>query len=285
MEFLFCNFMNSLLERRNSKGVKFIEESVKLSEGIQSAEVYLTKNSIGDDVLRFVCKGEGSTGTKFDLISHVDEELVHTDENPLIMVATRRFKVFKGIPTHIKYIPVKGGVLVLLLKGYISVEDKNGEMIPLSRNCDALSYDEGHVFNADEIYEMNLLEDKESDVKYSDYVVNDCIISLTVSKDNRNLRSIKFNKDRFVFLHTEVFEKGKARKEAKKAEIEAKRLRRAEEVASFYASRNSGGLSVGEEKKEKKPSSPKPKKTKDEDVQVGSSGAQSFLDFVNSLKK
>lgn len=281
MKFLFCNFLDQHMKRKNTKGVIHVMESTELSEGVQEAEAYLIDNGTnGTKVLTLVKVGEQVGGEKIELIDHVEGDLVHTEENPIILVATRKFKVFKGIPTRIKYIPVDGGVLVALIQGYISVEDKSGDMIPLSRNYDAYSGDEGHVFTAEEVYGMNLLEDKESDVKYSDHVVNDCTITLKVAKDGSKIKSVKFDKESFVFLHTEVFEKGKERKEAKLKAAEEKKLQRAAEIAEFTR-RQAEVVAPSSESMSKKT-----KGKKKEDVVTDSSlGAKSFLDIVNGLKK
>ena len=290
MKFMFCNFLGeSYLERENHKGVRFIEESPAVAEeNVSFVDVYKVNDANGVQGLKFVAEGEVCIGEKLDFIGAVEDKEEHTDANPLIVVATSKFKVFKGIPTHIKYIPVKGGVVVALLSGYIAVAGPDGELVPLSRNCDAVSDNEGHVFTAEEILNMNGLEDKESGVKYSNYVVNDCVIKLTVAKDNRYLKTIKFNKDKFVMLNQEIFDKAKAKKEAEvKAREERKRIKEAEN-AKYMANRairEKAKLEREEAEKVEKATSKKAKTSKakvveEDEYSAPTDGARAFLEFV-----
>lgn len=294
--YYFCNFLGRESKGYNKNGVGFVNVSEALDSHVQPAECYLVKEN-GVTGLNFVAFNERSKGNKVDFIGSLssdkvgstDKELVSTDENPIIIIGTRSFKVYNGIPTYIKYIPVQNGVVVALIKGYISVEGKDGEMIPLSRNCDAVSTSEGKVYNAEEIRKLNILKEKESDLAYSEYVVSDCILSLTVSKDGSKLSSIRFNKDNFVILNKEVFIEAKKKKDAELLALAEERKRRAEEIARINESYKQRMLEEERKKAEKKSakSTRTRKSIKSEDkveVLSGSSGAQSFLNCIAQLQ-
>ena len=291
--YYFCNFLGRKNKGYNKNGVGFINVSEELDSHVQPSECYLV-NEDGVSGLNFVTFNEKSQGSKLDFIGSLssekmgctDKELVSTDENPIIIVGTRSFKVYSGIPTYIKYIPVRDGVVVALIKGYISVEGKDGEMIPLSRNCDAVSTSEGQVYNADSIRKLNMLKEKESGLLYSEYVINDCIISLTTTKDGSKLSSTRFNKENFTVINKEVFVEAKAKREAELKAIEEEKKRRAEEVARFNAQYKQRMLEEEKSKAEKSKAKSTRTRSSKEKVEVlsGSSGAQSFLNCIAQLQ-
>ena len=295
-KYLFCNFMEKVMERKNPKGVVQVQVSDEL-DAIQLAKAYLEDGNSGK-ILKFVSDGEVCNGEEVDFIGTFNtedkrvkssyEELKHTEENPIILIATEEFKVYVGVPTYIKYVPVKDGVLLALIKGYVSVKDANGEMVPLSRNCNSFAGDSGKVFKAEDVDSLNLLEDRESGVLYSDYVVNDCIINLEASKDSGILFNRKFSKENFTVLYKGEFEKGKALKEQKREQEEERRRLKAEENARFAESMKAK-QNTAPTKKTTKSSKPKTKSaTKDNgesSILTGSQGAMSFLDFVEKAKK
>lgn len=287
--YYFCNFLGNKMDRSNTKGITSVEVTDELSESVQEAEAYISGNT-----LKFVKKGEKCDGEKFDFIGSfnttskvvpcTEEALRHTEDNPLIIVATKRFKVFNGTPSYIKYIPVEDGVIVALLKGCISVEDGDGEMIPLSRDYSGSPSGEGYIYTSKDMNGLNSLEDKESDVAYSDYVVSDCVISVDVSKDGRLLRGAKFSKDNFSVMYNEIFEEGKVRKHERLRKKEEERLLKEASIKRFYEERKrkeeEAKKSAGEQK-----SKGATKKKKNESVSEGATGAQAFLAFVDSLKE
>lgn len=282
------------MSRKNFKGITTVEVTAKLSESVQEAEAYITENS-----LKFVQAGESCKGTKFDFIggfntsdkkfSCTAEELHHTEDNPIILVATKSFKVFSGAPAYVKYIPVENGVIVALLKGYIAVEDNAGNRIPLARNFEGEVGAEGYVYEASDMQNLNVFEDEESDIRYSDHVVSDCIINVELTKDNRIIRGARFSKENFNMMCSKVFEDGKAKKEERLRKQEEERLRKEEERKKFYEEqkkKEEAKRKAEEEKIEAAKSGATAKKKKSGDVITeGATGAQSFLAFVNSLKE
>jgi len=306
-KFYFCNFLDKLIERETNSGVVGVTVSAKLNEEIRLANCYLINNGKGNKVLQFLSDSEKTGGEVFDFIGSINAEdrkvkssyeaLKHTDDNPIIVVATKGFKVLEGIPTYIKYMPVKGGVLVGLIKGYIEVESEDGSLIPLSRYVNAPESGKGKFFNASEIGSLNALVDKESDVPYNDYVVSDCIISLDVTKDGRDLASYKFSKTHFSFLDKKVFEEGKTVKEEKERIRQEELKRKREEHARMDAELRRKELEemAAEEEKVKKAKEARARgekkkvekgsKGKTAEAQVGAQGAASFLAYVEGLKK
>lgn len=289
--YYFCNFMEKELNRYSKKGVGAVRVSNDLDSVVQLAECYEVEEN-GLKHLDFLTVNETSNGTKIDFLGKfssdklgcTEQELVSTDENPIIIVATKKFKIFSGIPTYIKYLPIKGGALVALIKGFISVESKDGQMLPLSRNCDATLTGTSFTYNADDIRKLNVIKEKESDILYSDYVVNDCIISHTVTKDGGSLKSVKFNKDNFVILNKEVFEEAKERKIAELKAKEEEKKRRDEEIARFNAEYKKRMLEEENKKAEAKKTVKRNSTPKKETVVAGSEGAQFFLNCVAQMK-
>ena len=282
-KFYLCNFLGNSLKRRNYKGITKVEVSkdVELSTEVGA---YIDGNTL-------VFSADNKRGKAFDFIGgfntsdekyHCTEEELHgTDENPIVVVITKSFKVYKDVPAYIKYIPIEGGVVVALLKGVIAVQYDNGEYVQLARNTYANTVlAESQVYTADDIANMNVLEDKESGVKYSDYVVSDCVIFISLSKDNRILKKVKFSKENFNVLSQEVFDEGKAKKERIARKQEEEKLAKEEQRRQYYekmrkqkeldeVAANEGFETSGN------------KKVK---VTEGSTGAQEFLNFVNSLR-
>lgn len=290
--YYFCNFMETKI-KGYKKALNFINISNVLDENVQQAKCFKISKE-GVQGLEFIASSEESTGVEMDFLGSMscekvgatEEELASTNENPIIVVATKKFKIYENIPSYIKYFPVQGGVIVALIKGYISVESKDGEMIPLSRNCDVMSSDNGVVLTADDIKKLNVLKDVSSGLSYSDLVVSDCIISYTVnSKDGSKYKSIKFSKENFVILNEEVFEEARLAKEARERVLQEERERKAIEMAKFnkiYREK------LKDEEKNKEKSSSKPKRTSKKDEEpvttvTGSKGAQAFLNCIANL--
>lgn len=280
MDYLLCNFMGNHLDRKVRDGVKSVEIDSRLTEDIQLADMYSVKSN-KSNIIKFVPKGSQCDGTKLDFMGNFsaermncsEEELKHTEENPIILVVTKGFKIFQGIPTYIKYMPVRGGVLVALIKGFISVYDNNGDLIPLSRNCDECADDLGHIYKDEEIDKMNSIIDKESSLRFSDYVVSDCIISLEKNKDGGLVRHLKFTKENFVVLNEDVFERGRAKTKQLELRREENREKHMREAAFF---------SENKTVKDNSKSNKKPKK-KEKEVK-NSNGAKEFLSYINSLR-
>lgn len=290
----FCNFLNK--NRVETYGLGEVEISSKVSEKVQPANFYRT-----DKGFQVVEESINLEGELLDIIGDFSHEklgcskesLISTDENPIIMVATRGFKVYADIPTYLKYIPVRGGVLVALIKGVIGVVDDRGEIINLNRNQDVLGSDNGCLFMEDDIRNLNLLKDKESEVVFSDYVVNDVIISLTYSKDGSKMQTCKFTKENFIVLNESVFEEGRIRKsEREKAELERKR-KLEEDIARHNELARLKAKQEAENKKEKVVKRiPKVEIFEDDyeedygsdEIGTEFDGAKGFLNFVEGLK-
>lgn len=173
---------------------------------------------VGRDIVFQGSPVEG--GTELDLVGTCragsykwgTEELLNpTEDNPIVYVAAKSFRVFEGIPTYIKYITLTEGVLVALVKGCIEVE-VGGTPYRLERNvdfdCSELSAKNSILIDNPTLNSLNLLKDVQSDILYSDYVVNDCIISVSMGRDGCLSRSICFNRDNFVALDKSIFSKG-----------------------------------------------------------------------------
>jgi hypothetical protein len=288
--YYFCNFIDKEM-KGYKKELGFIEVSEKLNESVQPAFCCMVEKE-GVKGLNFLALGEKAVGEEIDFIGSFAsekvgskvEELVSTNDNPIIVVATRKFNVFTGIPSYIKYFPVEGGVIVTLVKGYITVEDSNGTMIPLSRNCDALVNNESNLYTAEDIRKLNILKDIESGLNYSDYVVSDCIISHSYSKDGNKIKSVKFNKENFIILNKEVFIEAKARKEEELRIKAEEKKRRDEEIALFNENYKKRMKDKEEEKKAKKKASSSKTSNKKEVITSAADGAQAFLSIVANLK-
>lgn len=283
----FCNFIDGEIKGYNPKGVNNVIVSDELNNHVQPARCYVVdRNGLKD--IKFSALEEKSEGVEIDFLGNLshdilncsEAELSNTDENPIIVIATTEFKVYEGIPTYIKYFPVKGGVLVALLKGFITVKDKNGEMIPLTRNCDAVVSGNSFTYKADTIKGLNILKDKESDLHYSDLVVSDCVISHTVSKDGSKLSSVKFNKDNFVILNNDLFEEEKVKRLVKLKALEEEKKRKEQEMARI--NREIKMRTLEEERKKEEAKKKATRKPKEKEA-VGSVGAQDFLSIISNL--
>lgn len=279
--YYFCNFMEKSLKGNDERGMRRINISDALDSVVQPAKCYKVGNE-----LNFVTEGEQSKGVSVDFlgkfsasaVGSTDLQLESTDENPIIIIATKKFEVYTGIPSYIKYFPIDGGVLVVLIKGYISVETKEGDMLPLTRNCDVVSSCKGHTYSAEDMKKLNIIEDKESGVRYSDFVVSDCVITHTVLKGENELKSVKYNRENFVILNEEVFIEARERKKIE-LEIEKEESRRkAEKIANFNIA-----YKARMEREAKVKETPTKRSVKTE-VVVGSEGAKSFLDCLAKLK-
>lgn len=299
-KYFLCNFMEENLERESRKGVTNVHISELFSEGINLAKAYISGE--GSNLsLNFVGRDEEISGTEFDFIGGFNKDdkrvkldykdLAHSDENPMIVVVTRKFEVFENVPTYIKYLPVKGGVIVALVKGVIRVESSDGEMVILARNINKSIENISYPFDADKIKDLNPLVDKESGVKYSDYVVSDCIIFVEPTKDGKHNVNYGFSKDNFSCFYSRVFEEAKEAKQRKLAEAEAARQAKAEENARFKKSMQEKEAAKAQSENVKKASKAskgiKKSITRDTSApnyQTGFEGAKSFLDFVNGLK-
>lgn len=304
-KFYFCNFLGKSVTRKVDKGVTKVEVSDILCDRVQEAKAYLVEEGEDTLTLKFVSADETSNGTLFDFIGKLNAEdkkvkstemdLRHTDENPIIVVATKQFKIHKGIPTYIKYVPVNGGVLVALIKGFISVMGEDGDMLQLSRNYYSEADQRGCIYGEKEVYTLNSITDKESDIPFSNYVVNDAIIHLDVTKDNREIANYKFSREHFGIMFPKVFEEGRVQKaEAKaKAEEEARlRKEREREWEAREAERERLAMLEEEAKAKakaaaKRKSSQKPKKEPKEvtEAYTGAAGAMSFLAHIEKIKK
>ena len=283
----FCNFIDGEIKGYNPKGVNNVIVSEALNNHVQPSKCYVIDRNGSKDI-EFLPLGEKSEGVEIDFLGNLSHEmlkcseveLLNTDENPVIVIATTEFKVCEGIPTYIKYFPVKGGVLVALLKGFILVKDKNGEMIPLTRNCDIVVPGNSFTYKADTVKGLNVLKDKESDLHYSDLVVSDCVISHTVSKDGSKLSSVKFNRDNFVVLNKGMFEEEKVKRLAKLKALEEEKKRKKKEMDRINREIKMRTLEEERKKEEaKKRATRKPNTQK----AVGSEGAQDFLNILSKL--
>lgn len=288
-QYYLCNFMDNELVRNVAKGIKKV--SVQgFTEPVQLAEV-----TVNGECLEFHPSGVIAKDKVFDLLGNfssklagcTDSDLKHTDENPIIVIATKSFKIFHGIQTYIKYLPLEEGVLIALIKGYIEVEGTDGSLVPLSRNCsDVVS--SGKVYDAKTVKDLNPIVDLESRVKYSDYVVSDCLVKLDKTRDGSVTQTIKFNKDNFVFLNKEVFAEGKEERARELAKKEEERRRRIENAERFAEAQRLKALQKAEEEASKKAKSRKSKTSSKGKSSVetmsGSEGAKMFLDIVKSLK-
>lgn len=281
----FCNFLGK--NKIETYGLGSIEVSPKVSEKVQPSRICRD----GKDI-KIIRENDTVVGEEIDIIGKFsseklgcsEESLVSTDSNPIIVVATKGFKIYKDIPTYIKYIPVKGGVLVALIKGAIGVVDEREEVICLNRNQDTINSDIGYLFSDKEIRNLNILVDKESDVKYSDNVVNDVIISLSYDKNGGKMQSCKFNKENFVVLNSEVFEKGKLKK-LEKTKIELEKKKKLEE--DIIKHNELMRLKAKEEAEKQKEIASQKKETTNKvesEVTENTMGARGFLDFIESLK-
>lgn len=289
--YYLCNFMEKEIKGYNKKGLGFVRITDNLNSSVQEADCYKIEEN-GVIGLQFTAVKETCNGEKIDFLGNFTamgneentNDLISSYSNPIIIVATKKFKIYDGIPTYIKYIPVKDGVLVALIKGFISVEGVDGEMIPLSRNCDAITSDSGTVYGAEEVKKLNILKDKDSDIFFSDYVVSDCVLNIKICKDGSKLSSLKFNKDNFVILNEKVFEEAKEKKRLELAAKEEEKRRKDEEVSKFMEDYRKKSIDEEVQKvlKESKKKSPKKKKEVVE-VVTGSLGAQSFLASLGML--
>lgn len=292
MKFYFCNFLGTEINRQSKVG-----KQVLFSDCFQG-RVQEAKMLFKDNNIHFVEPGDNSEGEidvfenlSCELVGSSYEELKSTEENPIIMVATKSFKVVSGVPAYIKYIPVFGGTLVALIKGYIEVEGPDGSRVPLSRNVTMgyvdTSSSNSKVFGWADVYDMNILKDTDSDVSFNNYVVSDCLISLTKSKDGNFCQKVKYNKDCFTIFDNSVFEEGKRKKEEaiirKQQEKEEKERQKALFEKRMLEKQMQEELEA--KNKVKSPKRSQSTSSKKPEVVSGSEGAAMFLNFVNSVKK
>lgn len=294
MKYYFCSMMGTDLKRDTGYlSSVLVDDSFKGAVGL--AEMVLNEE---DNRLEIVPEGKAGDKKIVDvfenlaskMVDFTDEELVHTDENPLVVVATRSFKVPEGVKTYIKYIPVRGGVVVALLSGVLYIEDENGSYTTLVRNVKGDVYETNLIlFKATEIDKLNILKDIKTGVLYNNNVISDCIINITRDKSGMLSKSVRFNKNCFTVLNQGAFDEGAKKMELAKEKKEQDRLKRIEAAEKFAEAQR---LKKQREESEKAAKKSKSKGTKKKVVKAkeevktatGSDGAKSFLDYVNSLK-
>lgn len=285
--YYFCNFIDKELKGHNKKGVADVSISDLLDSDIQVAKCNkIVENGVVS--LKFSGVEEEVDGEEIDFLGKFsssavncsNEDLVSTYENPIILVATKSIEVFDGVPSYIKYFPVKGGVLVGLVKGCISVEDKDGNMISLARNFSDCTVGLSYKITADDMKDLNLLEDSEAKLKYSDLVVSDCLIKYFSDKvSNSVVKSVKFNKNNFVVLNESMFEEAKKKVFAEKLALHNKKVLQKEREVKILAELQK----QREDSKAKKKEKPKKEKKENNTVLSGSEGAQSFLNCLAGM--
>lgn len=229
-------------------------------------------------------------GTEIDLLGNLstpydwgsEELLKETDENPIMFVAASSVRFLEGIPSYIKYITVSEGVLVALVKGCIDIEI-NGKFFRLDRNmdtdCRLISDENSVVFDSSKLNSLNTLVDTDSNIPYSNYVVNDCVVSIKKEKDGCMSNKVQFTKENFVVLEPSVFDKGVLK--AANKDIVRKNQKEVDDfvTSEFNRRRKEKESKVSKEAKKREASKKKV------DTGKGDTTPNSFLDFLNSFKK
>lgn len=295
MSYVFCNFLNeNMFTGTERKGI----QSVSVANDLEGAytDCLISKGKRG---LKFVPEGVREEGYDFiDIVGGFSEneagltadQMRSEEDNVLILTATKRVAFCEGIPTYIKYIPVDGGVFLMLIKGYIEVDVGRPEMVALSRCIESVpSRMKKHIVNDVDFKNMNLIVDRDSDVSYAGLCVSDCIVNFVKNKKDGSVsRKVKFVKENFVVFDTKPFKEGKALKEKKAKEKEEREKAKREENILFAKRMAEKQKAEEEEKKAekeaKKAKKPSEKKKEKVSVSVGSEGASAFLAFVESLK-
>lgn len=294
MRYSFCNLTGEdFLLRGTNKGVSAVDMSMSSGPVVPTSAYIEDRNHDGKKTLCFAPEGSRLEKNEFDFIGNLSnektgyklEDLVPTDDNPLVVVATKGFKIPVNIKVYLKYFVVGDYVIVALLRGLIQVEDEDGNFIDLCRNYNGTP--SGMIdLPVSELKTLNCLTDDESGVAYDKYVVSDCLLHYTYSKDGRLMSSARFFKENFSFLDTEVFEKNKE----KKAEADAKRRADAEARRAHFSEATEALRTGGEgntplykanKEKAEKSSTRKPREKKVVEKKNGrSNDAMSFLQAV-----
>lgn len=254
--YYFCNFIDEEIKGISKDSVNFIDDS-KVED---SKPVYCYKVK-GNNRIGLMFSSEKTNGVELDLFEGYDS----TEENPIILVATKKIQVYSGVRSHIRYIPMGNCFLVALIEGCISIEN-NGNMIPLSRNYSGTV--NGNVIDYDfnSIRTLNTFKDKGSDMLISDYVMSDCTINYTLGKQDSKMVSVSFNKDKFIFFNKVIFLEARKVKEEKQKALSEEKERNKERYSEIERE--------WREKEEKKQHTTKKVKT---DSEKASEGAKDFL--------
>lgn len=291
--FVVCNFLENNLNGIAKKGIKTVRFSENIV-GAQEAKCFINLKR-AEMAFYSMDEKEEEGFAPFDFVSDLSEsagltkdQLGDTEENPLILVATDLVNFLEGVPTYVKYFPVKEGVLIMLVKGYIEV-NMDGEMVPLSRCISEIpSVCKYHTLGVTDFSNMNLLVDKESDVAYNGMCVSDCIIDFHVAKkDNGVSRKVNFDKSCFSIFCEDPFIEGKKVKEEKKKRMEEERKAKALENSKFmeYYRKKQEAMEYARSSGTTKDSATRSKKRSSKgSVKVGSEGASRFLQAVEALK-
>lgn len=298
MNYMLYNFLKGNHFRRNAqRGIKqvIIDEDFKDDVVEAVAQIKATEGSLNKTLCLSV---DGDND--IDLIGNIAcekigipyEGLEHTEENPLIMVATRKVQFYEGIPTYIKYITLKEGVLITLISGLLNVQTDEGEFVQLRRCCSDSDDVDVYEHTAKDFEGVNLLKDTETGIPYVNNVVNDCIVTIKMSKDFRVDKRYSFNRDCFVTLDQEIFVEGKEKAEKLRQLQEEAKAKRERERANFQALQSKKAQEREEKEDEKrrkaleKRQKAKAKSEKGKEVTgevktlVGSEGAASFRAFI-----
>ena len=282
--YYFCNFLKQQMKGYTNK-VSFVEVSDILSSNTNKANCSLVERD-GRMGLVFSALEEKVNGVIFDFIGNIShnktnstlKELKSTDENPIIVIGTKSFKVYNDSPAYIKYYPVEDGVLVALIEGVISVEDSEGNMVALSRYSEGPWVYEGIVYGAEAVRKLSTRRDKESGIAYSNYVVSDCVIANMTAKDGSVCKSLKFTKENFNIINKGYLEECIA---IKKEELRLKK----EEEERIKRKREEFNKAMKLKKQEESAKVAKPRKKKSESTtytySTASEGAQAFLSILN----
>lgn len=205
MKYYFCDF----LEKGEYEGI-YGRFTIDVTSMLQNSESTKLTKLVKTDTNKYIlaCEEEDIAGEFTDIIGGFSckkigstiKNLSHTDENPIILIATKGFRVYENEDTYLKYLPVKGGVLVALIQGTIAVVNEDGSELSLSRNSGNLSNRKGVYYSAEDIAKFNTLKDDETGVSFSDICVNDVIMSVTLHRDGTSLKHLKYSTENFVIL-------------------------------------------------------------------------------------
>ena len=288
--------LNGILVRNNGKSFPLMVNEVGNDAKVvlSNEKLYITEKVSANDVDVFDLKGEESVFNprmkSFEPLTFGD--VADTEENPLIVVATKGIKIYNDVPTFMQVLFVNENVMLAsLIYGAVDFEMADGRFVPLQRCNDDDIERKGtyRYFSCSDLKENVFCQTKGGWDKSYEIV---CPLYVNASnKGDKNTFTLRCVYDKAVLLNEKGIrereayeskvaeEKRIAQEEAKKA-LEAKRKADRERVAKERAAEEEAKRKELEEKVNRK------RKTKVITLDSGSAtkrsaGAEAFLAMLN----
>lgn len=301
---LIGNVVNGEIARNGGKSFPLVVENM-LSNVCDSTvrvfnnKIYITNSNKGSNI--FELKGKANEiATKIDGAKELTyKDLQDTDDNPLIVVATKGIKFYNSIPTYLDVLYVNDDMmLVMLIYGACEFLTDTGDFLPLIRCMEESELSRKGTFPT--VYTPNLLKemtivkteggwDKTYEIVCPMYVrvFGECI-SIRCIKENANIINPEGIKTQESYEEKVKKEKEEAFLRKQKEREEKKRLAYLkQQEANEEKKKREEAEKLEKERLKKMQSAAKrnASKSKKENVPTHKVSAMDFLNIVNNIDK